>query len=70
MPDATPPSFWIEGGAALLARQGSVRARSTKYAIVVVLVVVGIIDWKMTLAMMFYGAIFTAVWAAWKMLAR
>jgi hypothetical protein len=69
-PDAIPPSFWIEGGAALLARPGSVGGRWARYAMLAVLLGVGIINWQMTLAMLFYGATFAGAWAAWKMLTR
>ncbi|WP_242344186.1 hypothetical protein [Anaeromyxobacter terrae] len=67
-PDVAPPSFWIEGAAALIARNGSVGGRWVRYAMLAALLVVGIINWKMTLVMMFYVAIFTGAWAAWKML--
>ena len=44
-----------------------VRAR---YAILAALLWSALINWKMTLAMMFYGAIFTGAWATLKMLTR
>jgi hypothetical protein len=57
-------------GAALLGRQGGVSGRWARYAFVVVLLAVGIINWRMTVVMLFYGAIFAGALAAWRMLAR
>lgn len=70
-PDASPPSFWIEGGAVLFADPGvGGRARRTRYVVLSVLLGVGIINWQMTLAVTFYAAIIAGGWAAWKALRR
>lgn len=69
-PDAVPPSVWIEGGLALLSSPGSAGARLVRYAFIAVLVVAGILNWKMTLAVMFYGGIAIAVWLGWTWMTR
>lgn len=68
--DAVPPSLWIEGGAALVSGQGAAAPRWPKYAILGVLVIVGIFNWKMTAAVMFYGLIFAVARVGWKLLTR
>lgn len=48
--DSVPPSLWIEGGAALVSRQGAGAPRWPRYVILGVLVIVGVLDWEMTVA--------------------
>lgn len=69
-PDAVPPSFFIEGGQALLSRQRPPWARWAGYATIVVLVVAGIVNWEMTLAFVFYATIFGAARLGWIWLTR
>lgn len=69
-PDATPPSFWIEGGAALFSRQRTSGVRWMGYAIIAVVLLVGIVNWEMTLAFAFYAAIFGAARLGWIWLTR
>jgi len=70
LPDAVPPSVLIEGVDALLSRHGPPWARRARYAVLAVLIVAGLFDWKMTFSIMCYGGIFAAVRWGWRMLTQ
>jgi len=70
LPDAVPPSVLIEGIDALLSRHGSPWARRARYGVLAVLLVGGLINWRMTVGMMVYWGLFLAVQAGWRMLTQ
>lgn len=69
-PDSVPPSLWLEGRLASLTAKSSRGARWGRYALVIGILVASVLNWGMTLAMVFCLSVAAALWLGWKLLTR